>query len=324
MTTTARWSVCATVKAPADDVLRFVAYYLDAGADCIWVFLDNPNPDAYAALEHHPKCRVVTCDIDYWQRIFGRRPKKHQVRQTQNATRTLARAGAVDWLLHADVDEFLEAPHSIATMLGDIPHNAVTARVRPMELLSAETFNGGKMAFKDFVPAGPNRDTIVQQLYPQYGAVVKGGFLSHLAGKVFVRTDHPHMELRIHNAFLDGVKNPHEVTLNDMSLAHLHAPDWASWQAHFDYRLEKGAYRADLAPAQPREKGGVTLHEVLSGIVAQSGMTGLRQFFDEVCADTPALRERLEARGLLKIHDLQLDAKLHHHFPDHDPLAATV
>lgn len=324
MTTTPRWGICATVKAPTNDILRFVAYYLDAGADRIWIYLDERNPEAYDVLDRHPKCHVITCDIDYWRRLFGRRPKKHQVRQTQNATRTLARAGALDWLLHADVDEFLVAPRAIAAVLSELPADAMTARVRAMELLSTDTFNGGKMAFKDFVPAGPNRDTIVQELYPHYGAFLKGGFLSHLAGKIFVRTDHPHMELRIHNAFLDDVKNPGEVALNEMSLAHLHACDWASWREHFDYRLDKGAYRADLAPARPRDKGGVTLHEVLSGIIAESGATGLRQFFDEVSADTPALRARLQAHGLLRVHDLQLDAKLHHHFPDHDPPAATV
>lgn len=324
MTTTPRWGVCATVKAPVGAILRFVAYHLEAGANCIWIYLDEPNPEAFAALDQHPQCRVVTCDTDYWQRIFGRRPKKHQVRQTRNATRTLARASDVDWLLHADVDEFLVSPRPVAMVLSDVLDEALTARVRPMELLAAEAFNGGKMAFKDFIPAGPDRDIIVSELYPRYGTVLKGGFLSHLAGKIFVRTTHPQMELRIHNAFLDEIKNPGEVTLDGMSLAHLHAPDWEDWQAHFDYRLENGAYRRDLAPARPRDQGGTTLHEVLSGLVAQSGATGLRHFFDEVCADTPGLRARLQARGLFRLHDLQLDAKLHHHFPDHDPRAATV
>jgi hypothetical protein len=33
----------------------------------------------------------------------------------------------------------------------------------------------------------------------------------------------------------------------------------------------------------------------------------LRAFFDAVCADSPALRARLAARGMLVAHDLALD-----------------
>ncbi len=324
MTATIRWGMCATVKASADETLRFVAYHLDAGAECIWIYLDEENHETYDALQAHPKCHVVNCDLDYWRRIFGRRPKKHQVRQSHNATRTLARAGNVDWLLHSDVDEFLVSATSIRDTLAALPPEAATARVRPMELLASETFNGGKMAFKDFIPAGPQRDAKVDEIYPTYGRHVKGGFLSHIAGKIFVRTNVEPTELRIHNAFCGDVKNPGEVALNTVSLAHLHAPDWDSWRAHFDYRLQKGAYRADLAPVRPPEQGGQTLHDFFNDIIERSGTEGLRRFFDEVCADTPDLRARLNAQGLLRLHDLQLDAKLHHHFPDYRPLAATV
>ncbi|MEE4187294.1 MAG: glycosyltransferase family 2 protein [Roseobacter sp.] len=312
------------MKAPTDEVLRFAAYHLDAGAHRVWIYLDAPDRDAYDTLDAHPKCTVIDCDEDYWRRIFGRRPHRHQVRQANNATRTHARAGDVDWLMHLDVDEFLVSPRSVGEILQDLPETALTARVRPIELLASETFNGGKMAFKAPVPAGPQAHDTLRGLYPTYGDHIAGGFLSHLEGKVFIRSDCQNATLHIHNAFSGDDRNPGEVALNQMSLAHLHATDWKNWQDHFEYRLAKGAYRPDLAPTRPAEQGGITLHAFFKSLIEQSGTTGLRAFFDEVCADTPALRKRLQDQRLLRLLDLQLDAKLHHHFPDYRPLAATV
>ena len=47
----------------------------------------------------------------------------------------------------------------------------------------------------------------------------------------------------------------------------------------------------------------------------EGGKAGLRAFFDEVCADTPSLRSRLQAHGLLSEVNLALDAALSTHFP---------
>jgi hypothetical protein len=68
----------------------------------------------------------------------------------------------------------------------------------------------------------------------------------------------------------------------------------------------------------------VTLHDALTDLLAREGEAGLRAFFDEVARDTPALRERLAARGLLVLQDLDLDGALSRHFPDHSASAATI
>ena len=51
-------------------------------------------------------------------------------------------------------------------------------------------------------------------------------------------------------------------------------------------------------------------------IETESGESGLRAFFDEVCADTPHLRDRLEAHGLLREINLHLPKHLAIHFPE--------
>ncbi|MFG6582550.1 glycosyltransferase family 2 protein [Sulfitobacter sp. 1A12779] len=310
MTTTTKWGLVATILAPAEEIRRFAAYHLEAGAHRLYLYLDAENPEAFESLKAHPKIRVTTCDEAYWQRLCGKRPQKHQVRQSQNATRAYNRADDVDWLIHMDVDEFLVSDRPVDEVLATLPPAQKIARIRPMEALA-----GDGTAFKTFIPNGPERAQIVSALYPTYGDYVKGGFLSHLAGKVFVRTGMAEVRLQIHNAFQNDMMIDGPEQQPGIDLAHLHAKSWPEWLAAYRYRLEKGSYRADLAPNRPRDRGGLSMHELFSMIESEGGEPGLRAFFDEVCADTPELRETLKDHGLLRLADLDLDAKVSRRFP---------
>ncbi|WP_299023757.1 glycosyltransferase family 2 protein [uncultured Sulfitobacter sp.] len=311
----ATWGIVATIKADTSAILRFVSYHLELGAHRIYVYLDAPNPQAQAALRDHPKTRVVRCDDGYWNRHNGTRPEMHQPRQTFNATRAYKRATEVDWLIHMDVDEFLVGNGQITAHLAAQPDHVQCARARPMELLA-----GGdpqtEAAFKTFIPAGKAREQTVSALYPTYGPHLKGGFLSHIAGKIFVRTGIEGIKFRIHNAFLNGETNPNHVEMDGIRLAHFHATDWDTWHAHFAYRHDAGSYRADLGPARSRDRGGITIHELFALIHDENGDAGLRAFFDEVCADTPALRARLEQYNCLHITRFPFDTAVGKHFPD--------
>ena len=306
------WGLVATIKAPAREILDFAAHHLDLGAHRLFIYLDAPNPEAQAALKAHPKIRVFSCDDGHWRRLGVKRPAKHQARQTANATDAYHRKGhEVDWLIHIDVDEFLWPDGPMTERLVSLPQTVNCARIRPAEALA-----GDGTLFKGFIPSGPSRDAIVARLYPRFGPHVKGGFLSHLAGKLFVRTGLEPLVVKIHNVFQGDRMNPGETELPGTLLLHRHAKNWEDWIAAFRYRLAHGSYRAELAPARPRDKGGLTLHEVLREIETSEGEAGLRAFYDEMCADTPALRRALEADGLLHRCDLDLDAMRRKHFPD--------
>lgn len=306
-----RWGLSATIKAPATDILAFAAHHIELGAHRLYIYLDEANPEAFAHLKAHPKIRVTTCDDNYWRQRGSKRPRKHQVRQTVNATHAYARTPEVDWLIHIDVDEYLWPDSTIFEALGALPDHVRCARVRPMESLS-----GDGIAFKAFIPGGPKRQKIVEDLYPVYGTHVRGGFLSHLPGKLFVRSGINGLDVRIHNVFLGEQMNPDGVELATVALCHCHANNWEDWIAAYRFRLEQGSYRADLSTAFPRVQGGMTLHELFQSIEAEQGEPGLRAFHDELCADTPQLRKRLKAAGLLRLCDLQLDSKRWKHFPD--------
>lgn len=305
------WGIVATIKAPARDILDFAAYHLDLGAHRLYLYLDAPNPEALASLKPHPRLRVITCDAAYWRKLGPRRPAKHQVRQSANATHAYGRRAEVDWLIHMDVDEFVWPDAPLADLLGALPPGTLCARIRPMEALA-----GAAGLFKGFIPPGPRREAIVERLYPTWGSHVKGGFLSHLAGKLFVRTGLGPLTVKIHNVFSGERMNPGETELDRVALCHCHAKSWEDWIAAFAYRHEKGAYRAELAPNRPRERGGMSLHEVLGLIESEQGEPGLRAFYDEICTASPGLCDRLAAEGLLRHCDLGLDAKRRKHFPE--------
>ena len=303
------WGLVATIKAPVRDVLNFAAYHLDQGAHRLYIYLDEASEEAFTLLKSHPKVRVATCDAAFWARQGGKRPIKHQVRQSRNATHAYARKPEVDWLAHIDVDEFLSPSGDIAQILAALPPDILCARIRPVEVLA----DGDGTAFKGFIPSGPHRARIVDEIYPTYGTYLKGGFLSHVAGKLFVRTGLDNVTYKIHNMFQGDVMNPGQTELPQVDLCHFHARTWQHWIESYQYRLEKGAYRAELAAAAG--ENGVNLHHFLLQLDRKGGTDALRRFFAEVAQDTPDLRQRLQAQGVLRSHDLNLDRKRRALFP---------
>jgi hypothetical protein len=307
-----RWGIVSTILAPTADILRFVSWHLELGAHRIFIFLDDDNQDAFAALKPHPKLRVRICTEDWWTQRKRKRPEKHQVRQSLNANHAYSRKSGLDWLLHIDVDEYL-APRGpdVATQLASVPEAMTVARVRPMELLS----DGDGQAYKTFIPPGPTRDTIVSDIYPTYGTYLRAGFLSHYGGKIFTRTGMDNISIRIHNAFQDKVRIDACHELVQMDLAHHHSLSWEDWHSRYRYRLEHGTYRAELDTSRAHKAGQMRLNDLFHYIEAENGTDGLRAFHREVAEDTPALRNKLSEHGVLRLVDIDLNAAVAKHFP---------
>lgn len=313
------WGVVSTIKAPARDILNFAAHHLDLGAHRVHIYLDEDNPGAFAALKAHPKCRVILCDAAYWRRR-KQRPEKHQARQTANATRCYRRGPGVDWLAHIDVDEFLWPQSPLPGQLAALGADVLSARVRPVEALAPDPDSPVAPEvtwFKSFARQQKPRRAQTAEIYPTYGAFLNGGFLSHVAGKVFVRTGLDKISLRIHNAFQDGQMDDDAADLSGTLLCHLHAKSWTQFHGAYQFRLARGSYRPELKPVPTADGAGVNMNALFSMIEAEGGQDALRAFYSEVCTATPALRERLMAHNLLHGFALDLDAKRARHFPDH-------
>lgn len=303
------WGIVSMVRGSAKDILGFAAHHLDLGADFMYIYMDEPNRPAFRALRMHPNVRVRVCDDAFWQKRKRNRPDKHQIRQTVHATFAY-RNTRLDWLAHIDVDEFLWPSEPITDLLNSVPENIPAVRVRPMEAMAC-----GEDLYKANIPAGPDREALVQEIYPNYGGFVLGGFLSHVQGKLIVRTGMENLNFRIHNLFQNKELLPCKFELPGLELCHRHAPDWDHWLAHYRFRMERGSYQAGNSPNVSRELGGLTKHELHSWIEGEHGTEGLRRFFDEMSGADPDVRARLQDHGLIRHRPLNLEEKIAKHFP---------
>ena len=314
-----RWGTVTTTNAPLKQILEFAAWHLELGAHRILIYLDDDAPEAMATLSAHPKLRVFRTDAAWWAKRNGR-PAKHQVRQGANARHANNRKPDCDWLAHIDVDEFLLPQIPIADQLADLPDQCLCARVRPVEAL-APTANSAEKEhlFKAFhLDQGP-RQRAALTCFPNWGAHLSGGFLSHVAGKLFFRPATKGLQIRIHNIELGGGANPGEEALLRTELGHFHAASWAHFRDLYRFRMARGSYRAELKP-QVRQTPGkaqaqpVNLHELFTLIEAEGGEEALHLFYTEVCTATPDLTRKLSQEGLLRRARMDLERLRRAHF----------
>ncbi|MGP6085499.1 glycosyltransferase family 2 protein [Antarctobacter jejuensis] len=310
-----RWGTVSTMKAPKEAILNFAAWHLELGAHRLYIYLDDNVPDTEAVLSAHPKIRVKHTDAAYWAKRKGR-PEVSRNRQTANVRHANNRKVECDWLCHIDVDEFLLPQHPVADQLAELPADCLCARVRPVEALApGEAAAPGETLFKAFHLEQDARRQAAEACFPTWGRHLSGGFLSHVAGKLFFRTGIKGLQVKIHNMFLKDEMNIGERALTGTELGHFHAADWDHFREQMRWRLATGSYRPELK-AQTRAPGALNLHALLGMINDTGGEAALRLFFDEVCTATPELVSRLEAQGLLRRHEMQLDQLRARHFPN--------
>ncbi|QBF31363.1 glycosyltransferase family 2 protein [Thalassococcus sp. S3] len=296
-----RWGVVSTVKASRHDIARFSAHHLALGAAEVHLFLDAPDRDTFAFLSRHPRITVTSCDDSYWQTAPDKARSSHQLRQAWNATQCYKVAG-VHWLAHIDVDEFILSPTPVTHALAAVPDDVAAARLLPAEMLAQENPWSGPCHFKLPRPAGDRSKRALADIYPTYGPFLREGFLSHISGKVFARTGLRNIRLGIHAMKRRGLSAENEAVLDGLHVGHAHAPSWTVFERHAAFRLSKGSYRK-----KPNE--GMMLSDILQ-LASEDKPDGVRHFFDEICAATPRLLDRLAAHDMLLTGTLDLDAKV--------------
>lgn len=289
------WAIATTTRAPLSEIARFAAYHLDEGAAQIDLYLDAPDPATLDFLSADPRLRVIPCDQAHWD-SFGRpRPEDHRQRQCRNATRSYQQS-THHFLAHIDVDEYLMPPRRLSWVLAHLPTRIAVLQLSPAELLA-----GGESHFKLTDRDAGHEKYATSAVYPTFGEHLRGGFLGHTLGKSITRTGIEGLRLDIHRPFLGEAQVQNRATLLGGWLGHAHVRSWEEFVDKLDFRLSQGSYR----PRTDR----FTLHDVISYLIAEEGEKGLHQLYEEVCADTPELRERLAQYGMLVTRDLDLDAR---------------
>ncbi|MDZ4136526.1 MAG: glycosyltransferase family 2 protein [Paracoccaceae bacterium] len=242
--TGADWGICTTVKAPKDQVLAFVAHHLGLGAARIWLHFDDPDDGAHDAVAGLKRVTAVRCDAAYWRAVVGRRPDKHQNRQSRNMQRVYG-LDALPWVAHIDVDEFLWTDHDIGALLDAVAPDQPMMRMAPWEALHDPDLPDDIFTAGQFRGAlrGPQADAARRAVFGRFAALLPSGVLSHAAGKCFFRTGLARFEPRLHGAFRAGVRVPGGPFCAEIALLHFHAEDPARWKDRLAFRLTRGAYQ---------------------------------------------------------------------------------
>ena len=294
---TLRWGTVSLVKAPLTRIAAFAAHHLDMGADRIHLHLDEPQPEVLDFLARHPGIAVTTCDSAWWAGQKKPRMKTHQLRQAWIATQTY-QTSDLDFLAHIDVDEFILAPEGFKDKLAALPADIAAVHLPPAELLAGTTD-----LFK-LTPADAGQEkAVLEDVYPNFGGHLRGGFISHREGKLIARCGLQGVRFGLHALLLNGHPASNRMALPGVRLGHAHAPDWQTFQRHLEFRLTQGSYRKT-------DDEVLGLHDILALLQEEDGEHGLRAFFAEVCEGNARLTAALEARGMLLRAPLDHDAKI--------------
>ncbi|MEE4347604.1 MAG: glycosyltransferase family 2 protein, partial [Paracoccaceae bacterium] len=144
---------------------------------------------------------------------------------------------------------------------------------------------------------------VLEDVYPNFGGHLRGGFISHREGKLIARCGLQGIRFGLHALLLNGHPASNRMALPEVRLGHAHAPDWQTFQRHLEFRLTQGSYRKT-------DDEVLGLHDILALLQEEDGEHGLRAFFAEVCEGNARLTAALEARGMLLRAPLDHDAKV--------------
>lgn len=306
MSSLPHWSVIATVAEPVELLVAFAAHHLAAGAQEVFLFLDDPRSGDAEALSSIPGVEVVSCDAAYWQDRLGQ-PRPDSLTRVQrinaNHAYDLTRA---EWLFHIDADEFLHADRPLAEVLAEVPEAVDYLRVqncerayRPREMDRTYTslfrcpFNGRRWEERDL-----------------FGEAIKfsnKGFSAYTIGKGASRVGRD-LQLTLHRANFRSARMghpaPQEQFTDEIVLAHFDGVTPLNWMAKLLRYNEIGTYEQD--PNKGRGRGQRKRAQQIDYVVQHRGDLGkLRALHDMLKVIEPGQEAVLTDLGLLV--DLPID-----------------
>ena len=135
------FSVVVVSKDPVDVVQRFVAYYLEQGADKITIFLDDPNSDLRHEFNHISAVETVPMTKEFRASL---ETDQDDAGPPQNSIGNYAyRRLEEDWMVRVDIDEFVYFPNqTIKEALDALPKSALVVRPDVAERINTDRADG--------------------------------------------------------------------------------------------------------------------------------------------------------------------------------------
>ncbi len=113
--------IVSTVRAPFSQLKAFVNFHLNIGIDCIVLFFDDPDDEAFKKFQYYPKVITICCDKVYWKENGGERPLAIEERQKININKGIEYLGekGCSWSIHIDSDELVNPLKPIKSLLSE-------------------------------------------------------------------------------------------------------------------------------------------------------------------------------------------------------------
>lgn len=298
------WRVGAILKEPLADTLRFVAWYLEVGADGLTLFFDDPEDPAIDVLRDHPKVTCVPCTPEFWRNI-GVEPDVRFTRR-QNLAVTSAYVQQKDgWFLNVDSDEFLYLQSgTIRDLLASQPDDVQAIRFKVAEFVELVEPQS-KLTFRLPIEQRFKRRYIYGENAGLFGPR-RQGMVGHADGKSATRAGIDGVFLRQHWPDLHGKHLPNKLLGAESGayLLHFVARDFDTWKRKVEWRTGSRGFARPLAE-RLKELRDDPYRDVQ-----------LQDLYDALHKMDPEMLERLEAIGCRLDLDVDLDVIAEAHFGD--------
>ena len=253
-----KWAITTTLKCPAEQTIAFVNYYLNIGADHIFLFFDDPDDSTAEIVGSHPRVTATRCTPEYFKEhirgYFSQFDYSYVIyRQRLNATNALkwAREMNIDWISHVDVDELIHLRRGdLRKILKKSPFGVIRMTIYEAipEMLEFKNFFSEIRFFK--APAAFGRtglrfplNSLMLRLAIIAGvkspfAIHDAYFRGHYKSKCFVRTDQDIVDMQIHAPKLS--RRYAEIRSRRIILLHFDSCGLELWKKRWEFRLSNG------------------------------------------------------------------------------------
>jgi hypothetical protein len=266
----ATWHVASVLKEPLNVTLRFVAWYLDQGAERITLFFDDPQDPAIGVLSDTPEVTCIACTPDFWDTL-GLSPEVRFTKRQNAAITSAYRRQRDGWLLNVDSDEFLALREGrVSDLLAAQPDEVQAVRVLTAELVQPVP------ARDDMQFRCPMERDVARRVYQgntRFFGPRRKGLMGHPQGKSLTRAGLKRARLRQHWAEIPGQGRAHEVELGAADgayLLHMIGEDFATWRKKVPWRMASAGFTHALtdqgAAALEDDDAEAALHEIYAGL----------------------------------------------------------
>lgn len=280
------WSVVTTAKSDKEVIDIFIDHYIKAGVSEIFIYLDD-SADSFIkdAYFNNTKVKIYVCDKVFWSidykfncfKFVGR-PDGVEDRQCHNIVHALSKTTA-KWIASVDIDELIYCEKNISSVLNSVPNNIYSLRLKPFE---ATYLNAPPQTYQEafstryFKHLTKRNDVFFWNDILPKNVMHNTGFIGHISGKYFIRSDEPLKLPSIH------YPQPLDTTLitnfrvDDLKLLHYEA-------LTVDYFIKKSLNRINKSfNVKYLDRLSIARLELFKKIFDSNGLDGLKDSYNKI------------------------------------------